>query len=720
MAKASKTTVKKGKPATKGAATKAAAKKTAKSPAKAKAGAKAKAVKGKDTKDKANKAKAAKVAAAKAKAPKSKAPTSKAPASKAATSKASKSAAKKGVKTPAKKAAAKPAAPAKTTATKAAATKPTPSKKPAVTKAAPAPKPVAPAAAESPKPPRAAKPKAPRKREVEAVAAPEIEIAAVDVAEVEVVEIEFTDTEETAEPVTAAPADGNTFYVTTAIAYPNGSPHIGHAYEAIATDAIARFARLDGKDVFFLTGTDEHGLKMVQTAQNEGLTPSELATRNAGRFREMDERLNVSFDRFIRTTEPAHHKSVQAIWTRMLENGDIYADTYSGWYSVRDEAYYAEEETVVGEDNVRRGPQGTPVEWVEEKSYFFRLSAYQDRLLALYESQPEFIGPDARRNEITSFVRGGLKDLSISRTTFDWGVRVPHDDEHVMYVWVDALTNYITGVGFPDESDRNWKYWPADVHVIGKDIIRFHAVYWPAFLMSAGVPVPKRVYAHGFLFNRGEKMSKSVGNVVDPFNLADQYGVDQLRYFFLREVPFGQDGNYNHEAIVARINADLANDLGNLAQRSLSMITKQLGGVLPEPGEFSANDQAILAEADAMIGAARKAMATQQIHQWLNAVWSVVAEANRYFAGEAPWALAKTDPKRQHTVLYVTAEVIRQVAILTQPVMPAASAKLLDSLGIPEGERSFARLGGEVRIAPGTQLPAPQAVFPRYIEPTAA
>ncbi len=518
---------------------------------------------------------------------------------------------------------------------------------------------------------------------------------------------------------TAAPVDRNTFYITTAIAYPNGKPHIGHAYEAIATDAIARFARLDGKDVFFLTGTDEHGLKMVQTAQNEGLTPSELATRNAARFKEMDERLNVDFSRFIRTTEEQHHRASQEIWRRMVANGDIYADTYSGWYSVRDEAYYAEEETRLNDDNVRLGPQGTPVEWVEEKSYFFRLSAYQDRLLALYENQPDFIGPDARRNEIISFVKGGLRDLSISRTTFDWGVRVPHDEEHVMYVWVDALTNYITGVGYPDESDPNWHYWPADVHIIGKDIIRFHSVYWPAFLMSAGVPLPKRVYAHGFLFNRGEKMSKSVGNVVDPFNLADQYGVDQMRYFFLREVPFGQDGNYNHEAIVARINADLANDLGNLAQRSLSMIAKQLGGVLPEPGEFSANDKAILAEADAMIGAARKAMATQQIHQWLNAVWSVVAEANRYFAGEAPWALAKTDPPRQRTVLYVTAEVIRQIAILTQAVMPAASEKLLDSLGIPTGERGFDRLGGDIRIAPDTTLPAPQAVFPRYIEPAA-
>ncbi|MCK1638298.1 methionine--tRNA ligase [Bradyrhizobium sp. 157] len=517
----------------------------------------------------------------------------------------------------------------------------------------------------------------------------------------------------------AAAVERNTYFITTAIAYPNGLPHIGHAYEAIATDALARFQRLNGKDVFFLTGTDEHGLKMVQTAEAEGMGVAELAARNAGRFKEMDERLNVSFDRFIRTTEPDHHRSVQVVWDRMQQNGDIYIDTYAGWYSVRDEAYYAEEETVLGEDNVRRGPQGSPVEWVEEKSYFFRLSAYQDRLLQLYESQPDFIGPDSRRNEVISFVKSGLKDLSISRTTFDWGVKVPNDPEHVMYVWVDALTNYITGVGFPDESDPNWRYWPADVHIIGKDIIRFHAVYWPAFLMSAGIPVQKRVYAHGFLFSRGEKMSKSVGNVVDPFNLADQYGVDQMRYFFLREVPFGQDGNYSHEAIVARINADLANDLGNLAQRSLSMITKQLGGVLPEPGEFTDNDKAILAQTDSMLETSRTAMATQQIHQWLNAVWAVVAEANRYFAGEAPWALAKTDPDRQKTVLYVTAEVVRQVAILTQPVMPDASAKLLDSLGIPNEKqaREFAALA--TRIKPGTTLPPPVGVFPRYIEPKA-
>jgi methionyl-tRNA synthetase len=511
------------------------------------------------------------------------------------------------------------------------------------------------------------------------------------------------------------------YYVTTAIAYPNGAPHIGHAYEVIATDAIARFQRLDGYDVWFLTGTDEHGIKMVQTAGKAGVTPAALVEQNVPRFRAMDDRLNCSYDEFIRTTEQRHHKSSQAIWEAMAKNGDIYLSKYAGWYSVRDEAYYDESETKVLESGTRVGPQGTPVEWVEEESYFFRLSAYQDKLLKLYSDVPDFVLPRERLNEVASFVRGGLKDLSVSRTTFDWGVRVPGADKHVMYVWVDALTNYITAVDYPDtQSPKFKKNWPADLHVIGKDIVRFHAVYWPAFLMSAGLDVPRRIFSHGFLFNRGEKMSKSVGNVVDPFALADAYGVDQLRFFLLREVPFGQDGNYSHESIVNRINADLANDLGNLAQRSLSMIGKALGGTLPVPGAFSDNDKAILAAADGMIAKAREAMKTQQLHQVLNAVWAVVADANRYFAGEAPWALAKTDPGKQGTVLYVTAEVIRQVAILAQPFIPESAGKLLDLLAVPANERDFSRLGGTHRLAPGSKLPAPAAVFPRYVEPDAA
>jgi methionyl-tRNA synthetase len=508
------------------------------------------------------------------------------------------------------------------------------------------------------------------------------------------------------------------FYVTTAISYPNGAPHIGHAYEVIATDAIARFMRADGRDVFFLTGTDEHGLKMVQTAEREGLTARALADRNSDRFRAMAGALAISNDDFIRTTEPRHYKASQAIWERMVAAGDIYLGGYEGWYSVRDEAFYAEDETSVGPDGVRVGGQGTPVEWTKEETFFFRLSKYQDRLLAHYEANPDFVGPDTRFNEVISFVKGGLTDLSVSRTTFDWGVPVPGADGHVMYVWVDALTNYITAAGFPDESDPKWAYWPADLHVIGKDIVRFHAVYWPAFLMSAGLPLPRRVYGHGFLFNRGEKMSKSLGNVVDPFAMAEAYGVDAMRYFLLREVAFGNDGSYSHEAIVARTNADLANDIGNLAQRSLSMIAKNCGGVLPTPGAFSAEDEAMLAAADGMLALSREAMAGQQIHRWLEAVWAVVGEANRYFAAQAPWALRKTDPARMETVLYVTAEIIRQAAILAAPAIPLGAPKLLDLLAVPEDARDFAALAQ--RLTPGTALPPPAGVFPRYVEPEPA
>src|SRR5262245_34800171 len=507
------------------------------------------------------------------------------------------------------------------------------------------------------------------------------------------------------------------FYITTAISYPNGPPHIGHAYEAIATDAIARFMRLDGYDVYFLTGTDEHGQKIQQTNTHVKQTPRQYLIRNLPRFESMVKRMNCSNDDFIHTTEDRHHRSSEAIWQRMEQNGDIYLGKYAGWYSVRDEAYYAENETHLNEQKARVAAKtGTPVEWVEEASYFFKLSAYQDKLLKLYE-RPNFVLPKERLNEVASFVCGGLQDLSISRTTFDSGIRVTGSDGHSMYVWVDARTNSITGVGFPDTGSEKFKrYWPASLHVIGKDIVRFHAVYWPAFLMSAGIEVPQRIFSHGFLFNRGEKMSKSVGNVIDPFTMADAYGVDQFRYFFLREVPFGQDGNYSHEAIVNRINADLANDLGNLAQRSLSMIAKACGGKLPEPGAFSDSDKTILAAADEMIGTARGHMKTQQLHQVLNCVWAVVADANRYFTSEAPWALAKSDPKRQGTVLYVTEEILRQVAILAQPFVPASASRLLDLLAIDSNQRGFEKLGAGARIKAGSIFPPPSPVFPRYVE----
>ncbi len=513
------------------------------------------------------------------------------------------------------------------------------------------------------------------------------------------------------------------FYITTAISYPNGPPHIGHAYEAITTDVIARFKRLDGYDVKFLTGVDDHGQKMVQTARERGITALELADEMAPTFQEMDRVLNISNDDFIRTVEDRHVKSVQHIWEKVAAKGDIYLGKYSGWYSVRDEAYYGEDELTDGDDGNKYAPTGTPVEWIEEETYFFKLSSYADRLLELYENQPNFIQPNSRRNEVMSFVKRGLRDLSISRSVkkLDWGIPVPGDDSHVMYVWVDALTNYITGVGYPDTENPEFKkYWPADIHVIGKDIVRFHAMIWPALLMAADLPLPKQIYAHGFLNNRGEKMSKSVGNVIDPIGLANIYGVDALRYFFCREVPYGQDGSYSHETVTNRINADLANDLGNLAQRSLSMLNKNLGGELPAPKEFLPQDKAILDQADAILEQVRAHMEDRAIHKALGVIWDVVAEANRYFAGEEPWALKKTDPVRMGTVLYVTAEVVRNVALLAQPVVPAGAAKLLDVLAVPEDERSFAFCGVEHRLSGGTELPKPEPVFPRYVDPEKA
>jgi methionyl-tRNA synthetase len=508
------------------------------------------------------------------------------------------------------------------------------------------------------------------------------------------------------------------YYITTAITYPNAAPHLGHVYEYIATDAIARFKRLDGFDVRFQTGTDEHGLKMAEAAAAEGLPTAELARRNSDVFQRLQERLNISFDRFIRTTDPDHYAASKAIWQRMADAGDIYLDTYSGWYSVRDERFFVESETQVLDDGTRVATEtGAPLTWTEEQTYFFRLSAYTDKLLAHYDANPDFIGPEVRRNEVVSFVSGGLRDLSISRTSFDWGIPVPDHPDHVMYVWVDALTNYLTGVGYPDtDSELFRRYWPADLHMIGKDIIRFHAVYWPAFLMSAGIELPRRVFAHGFLLNRGEKMSKSVGNVIDPVALVERFGVDQVRYFLLREVPFGQDGSYSDEAMITRINTDLANELGNLAQRSLSMVAKNLDGIVPAPGEFTNDDEELLAIADGLLEQVRTHFDAQAMHLALEAIWLMLGAANKYFSAQQPWVLRKSesesDQARFRTVLYVTCEVVRIAALLIQPVLPESAAKLLDLLGQPADQRTFAAIG--TRLAPGTVLPAPVAVFPRY------
>ncbi|GAC68636.1 methionine--tRNA ligase [Gordonia soli] len=506
---------------------------------------------------------------------------------------------------------------------------------------------------------------------------------------------------------------GRPYYLTTAIAYPNGAPHIGHAYEYISADALARFKRLDGFDVRFLTGTDEHGQKMQQTAEAEGVSTAALAARNSDRFQALQERLGSSFDRFIRTTDDDHQVASRAIWEAMSANGDIYLDKYADWYDVRDETFYAEAETTIAEDGTRVATDtGHPLTWTEEETYFFRLSAYQDKLLELYESNPDFIGPDVRRNEVISFVKGGLRDLSISRTTFDWGVPVPDHPDHVMYVWVDALTNYLTGAGYPTDDESFGRYWPADLHIIGKDIIRFHCVYWPAFLMSAGIPLPKRVFAHGFLFNKGEKMSKSVGNVVDPDALISEFGLDPVRFFFLREVSYGQDGSYSADAIVSRINADLSNEFGNLAQRTLSMIGKYFDHVVPTPGGFTAEDTTLLERADALLDRVRNHFDAQAIHLGLEAQWSVLAETNRYISAQEPWKTAKTDLDRTGTVLYVCAEVVRIVALLSQPVLPESTSRLLDLLGVDGQDRTFAAIGR--RLAVGAGLPTPTPVFPRY------
>ncbi len=506
------------------------------------------------------------------------------------------------------------------------------------------------------------------------------------------------------------------FYITTAIAYPNGKPHIGHAYEAIATDAIARFQRLMGRDVCFLTGTDEHGLKMDQTARAVGKGTIELADEMSSYFKEMCTKLNISVDHFCRTTAEHHYKASQAMWRRLEASGDLYLDRYEGWYSVRDEAFYDEKELTDGEGGNKLSPQGTPVEWTTEETWFFRLSRYEKQLLELYEKQPDFIRPDSRRNETIRFVEGGLRDLSVSRTSFDWGVKVPGCEDHVMYVWLDALTTYISGIGFPDDTEEWRKYWPASVHIIGKDIVRFHAVYWPAFLMSAGLPLPIQIFGHGFLLSRGEKMSKSLGNVVDPMELAMRHGVDQLRYFLLREVSFGQDGSYSEEAIITRCNADLANNFGNLVQRCLSIIAKNCDGKVPSPGILNAEDDKLLFDIGFAQNRADKEMADLAISGALEAIWSAMNSANLYFAEQAPWAVRKSDPKRADTILFVSAEAIRRLAILASWAIPVGSGKVLDLLGQQPDARQFSNLSDMIQA--GLKLPDPIGVYPRAIAAT--
>ncbi len=512
-------------------------------------------------------------------------------------------------------------------------------------------------------------------------------------------------------------ADRPPFYITTPIYYVNDKPHLGHAYTTIACDVLARFKRLDGHEVFFLTGTDEHGQKVAQAAEKAGIDPQTFTDNVSQNFRDLIGLLNYSNDAFIRTTEARHKKSAQALWQKLTDAGDIYLAKYSGWYAVRDEAYYGEDELTDGPGGKKIAPSGAECEWVEEESYFFRLSAWRDRLLEFYEKNPDFVLPHTRFNEVKSFVKGELKDLSISRTRMDWGVPVPDAPGHVMYVWIDALANYITAIGYPDEGASPFKkFWPADIHMVGKDILRFHAVYWPAFLMSAGLAAPKRIFAHGWWTIEGQKMSKSLGNVIAPQDLVQLYGVDQSRYFLLREVPFGNDGDFSHAQALNRINNDLANGLGNLAQRTLSMIQKNCDAAVPEHGEFSGDDKKMLEQAYSLLAQVRDELDAQRFHKALEAIWQVVINANAYIDTQAPWSLKKTDPPRMATVLYALAETIRCLGLIVQPFMPDSAAKILDQVAVAGNSRRLECLSAAHALKPGMALPAPAGVFPRIME----
>lgn len=519
------------------------------------------------------------------------------------------------------------------------------------------------------------------------------------------------------------------FYVTTPIYYVNDKPHIGHVYTTLACDVLARFKRLDGYPTYFLTGTDEHGQKVEKSAAKKGIDPQTFTDQVSQTFRSLvhdplvedggENKINFSNNDFIRTTEARHKKGAQAFWKLLEDNGYIYLDKYSGWYSVRDEAYYQESELVDG-----KAPTGAEVEWVEEESYFFKLSAFEDKLLELYKSDVEFIYPESRRNEVISFVKGGLKDLSISRTTFKWGVPVPGNDKHIMYVWLDALTNYITALGYPDASAPLYQtFWPG-IHVVGKDILRFHAVYWPAFLMAANLPVPKKIIAHGWWTNEGQKISKSIGNVIDPLELIEEFGLDQVRYFLMREVPFGNDGNYSRSSMINRINAELSNNIGNLVQRTLSMIQKNCNGCVPE-SELTDADYALLEEAhitkhqddiEQLIGRSK-------LHKVIEDILEIASAANEYIDIQAPWTLKKTDPARMETVLYTLAETIRCIGIMLQPFIPEAAGKILTQVGYTDQDVAdgipFEQLKPDYALQAGGILPKPQGVFPRFEEPKA-
>ncbi|MCK5390945.1 MAG: methionine--tRNA ligase [Deltaproteobacteria bacterium] len=506
-----------------------------------------------------------------------------------------------------------------------------------------------------------------------------------------------------------------TFYVTTPIYYVNDVPHIGHAYTTIAADVIARFKRLQGNKVFFLTGTDEHGQKIERTAESNGEKPIELADRVVKRFQNLSDALNITNDDFIRTTEERHRISVEEIFRRVEKAGDIYLSEYEGWYDVRNEAFITETQL---EEIMDLPEEKRPIiEKVKEESYFFRLSKYQEPLLEYYKDHPDFVSPSYRLNEVVKFVEGGLRDLSISRTTFTWGIAVPGNPKHVIYVWFDALTNYLTGVGFPDNEKMLNANWPADVHLVGKDILRFHAVYWPAFLMSAGILLPKKVFAHGWWTVEGEKMSKSVGNVVDPYQVVEEFGADVFRYFLMREIPFGQDGDFSKNSIIARVNGELANGLGNLVSRTLGMIEKYFDGKVPEPGELKDEDESVRTKALSSVELVEKEMDEMAFHKALVSLWDFIGDVNKYVDESAPWILAKEkNEERLGTVLWTIVQAIGVVTILIYPFMPESAEKIWERLGSSQPLNS--KLLSDAKewgiVKSGQTVEKGQSLFPRF------
>jgi len=501
-----------------------------------------------------------------------------------------------------------------------------------------------------------------------------------------------------------------TFYITTPIYYVNDVPHIGHAYTTIAADILARYKRLTGHDVFFLTGTDEHGRKVEQSAEEGGEKPIELANRVVKRFQDLWSRLTISNDAFIRTTEDRHKKVVQALFRKAKENGDIYLGTYEDWYCTPCETFWTQNQL-----NGGKCPDcGRRVERLQEASYFFRMSKYQAALLAHIENNPDFIQPAARRNEIISFIKEDLRDLSVSRTSFQWGVPVPDDPGHVIYVWIDALINYLSGLGYLDEPDTFSRYWPADVHLIGKDILRHHTIYWPTFLMSLGIPLAKKTFAHGWWTNEGKKMSKSLGNFIAPLTLIEEYGVDQVRYFLVREVPFGLDADFSHQAMVHRINSDLANDLGNLFNRSLTMAMKYFDGVVPPPG---GGDDGLKAVMDQIFPRVEGAMNELAFQKGLIALWELVAAVNKYIDKTAPFALAKDEGKKKQLsgVIYDILDALRVITLYVFPFMPSTGEKMWDALGIKKAitTKDLSQEHGWGALPPGAQLKKIPPLFPR-------